>query len=218
LLWRKRFVMLLACVTLSSLAVFAFPSIKDTGLFLGYWPMFALGLGLYCLLDRNYTLDRLSGGIGKWLPISLLAVSLLAFLMLAYNGLLVAFLVRLFSDAAFGFSVCTAIAFWLLATLEKQISFQANHGHALVRFPIQAGIFLGSISYSLYLLHAKLYNFPDMVMRQLATPNNPIYTLTLIGGTIGLSWMFYLYFERPFVSRRPIAQTTSEHSPPAVPN
>jgi peptidoglycan/LPS O-acetylase OafA/YrhL len=204
LLWRKWFVLLLACVTLSSLAVFAFPNIKNTGLFLGYWPMFALGLGLYCLLDRNYTLHHLGSGIGKWLPIPLLAVSLLAFALLAYNGQLVQFLESVFSDDAFGFAACTAIAFWLVSSLEPQISFQAVSGHALVRFPLKAGVFLGSISYSLYLLHAKLYQFPDMAIRQLTTPDNPVYTLTLIGGTIALSWLFYLYFERPFISRRPI--------------
>jgi len=204
LLWRKWFVLLLVGVTLASLAVFAFPNIKSTGLFLGYWPMFALGLGLYCLLDSNYTLDHLMGGIGKRLAVPILATSFLAFAVLAYNGVLVQFLESLFSDGAFGFAVCTALAFWLLASLEQQIYLQATHGHALVRFPLKAGVFLGSISYSVYLLHPKLYQFPDMVIRQLTTPDNPIYVLTLIGGTITLSWLFYLYFERPFISRRPI--------------
>lgn len=204
LLWRKWFVVLLACVTLSSLAVFVFPNLKDTGLFLGYWPMFALGLGLYCLLDRNYTLHHLGGGIGKRLPIPLLTILFLVLAMLAYNGLLVQFLKSLFSDSAFGFAVCAAIAFWLLASLEQQISFQATSGHALVRFPLQAGVFLGSISYSFYLLHTKLYQFPEMAIRQLTTPDNPVYTLILVGGTIALSWLFYLYFERPFISRRSI--------------
>lgn len=204
LLWRKWFVVILACVSLSSLAVFAFPGLKDTGLFLGYWPMFAMGLGLYCLLDRDYTLHHLGGGIGKWLPIPLLSISLLVFAMLAYQGLLVQVLESLFSDDAFGFAVCTAIAFWLLSNLEQQIAFQATSGHALVRFPLKAGVFLGSISYSVYLLHSKIYQFPEMAIRQLITPDNPIYTLTLFGGTIALSWLFYLYFERPFIGRRPI--------------
>lgn len=204
LLWRKWFVVLLAGVTLSSLAVFAFPNLKDTGWFLGYWPLFALGLGLYCLLDRNYTLRHIGGGIGKRLPVPLLALSVLAFATLAYEGLLVQLLEGLFSDSAFGFAVCTAIAFWLLASLEHQIATQAISGHALVRLPLQAGVFLGSISYSVYLLHTKLYQFPEMVMRQLTTPDNPIYALALIGGTIALSWLFYLCFERPFISRRPI--------------
>lgn len=204
LLWRKWFVLLLVGVTLSSLAVFAFPNLKDTGLFLGYWPMFALGLGLYCLLDRNYTLDRLGGGIGKRFAVPLLVASLLAFAVLAYKGRLVPLLESLFSDGALGFAACTAIAFWLLATLEPQISRQATSGHALVRFPLKVGVFLGSISYSVYLLHPKLYQFPDMAIRQLTTPDNPVYTLTLLGGTIALSWLFFLYFERPFISRRPI--------------
>jgi peptidoglycan/LPS O-acetylase OafA/YrhL len=204
LLWRKWFVVILACVTLSSLAVFAYPALKETGLFLGYWPMFAMGLGLYCLLDRNYTLRRLGGGVGKWLPIPLLSISLVAFAMLAYHGLLVQVLESLFSNDAFGFAVCTGIAFWLLSNLEQQISFQATNGHAFVRLPLKVGVFLGSISYSVYLLHSKIYQFPEIAIRQLTTPDNPIYTLTLIGGTVGLSWLFYLYFERPFISRRPI--------------
>jgi len=200
LLWRKWFVVLLACVTLASLTVFVFPNLKETGLFLGFWPMFALGLGLYSLLDRNYTPHHFGGG--KWLSILLLALSLLVFAMLAYRGLLVQFLESLFIDAAFGVAVCTAIAFWLLATLERQISFQATSGRALLRFPLQAGIFLGSISYSLYLLHTSIYQLPHMAIRQLTTPDNPVFTLTLIGGTIAISWLFYLFFERPFISRR----------------
>ena len=202
LLWRRWFVVLLACVTLSSLTVFAFPDIKDTGLFLGFWPMFALGLGLYLLLEKNYSLRRVGGG--KWLSILLLAVSLPVFVMLAYKGLLVQFMESIFIDGAFGFAVCTATAFWLLASLERQISFQAISGHALVRFPLQAGIFLGSISYSLYLLHTGLYQLPDMAIRQLTTPNNPVFTLTIIGGTVLISWLFYLFFERPFISRRSV--------------
>lgn len=205
LLWRKWFVLLLVGVTLSSLTVFAFPGLKDTGLFLGYWPMFALGLGLYCLLDRNYTLDRLGGGIGNRLAVPLLAASLLAFAVLAYNGQLMPILASLFGDGTLGFAVCTAIALWLLATLEQQISHQATLGHALVRLPLKAGVFLGSISYSVYLLHTKVYQFPDMVIRQLTTPDNPVYTLTLIGGTIALSWLFYLYLERPFISRHTVS-------------
>lgn len=205
LLWRKWFVLLLVGVTLSSLAVFAFPGLKDTGLFLGYWPMFALGLGLYCLLDRNYTLDRLGVGIGNRLAVPLLATSLLAFAVLAYKDQLMPLLAGLFGDGTLGFAVCTAIALWLLATLEQQISHQATLGHALVRLPLKAGVFLGSISYSVYLLHTKVYQFPDMVIRQLTTPDNPVYTLTLVGGTIALSWLFYLYLERPFISRRPVS-------------
>jgi len=204
LLWRKRFVLLLVGVTLASLAVFAFPNLKDTGLFLGYWPMFALGLGLYVLLDRNYTLDQLIGGNSKTLAAVILVASFLAFALLAYNGVLVQFLESLFNDSAFGFAMCTAIAFWLLASFEQQISLQALHGNAFMRFPLKAGVFLGSISFSLYMLHTKLYQFPDMAMRQLTTPDNPIYPLTVIGGTIFLSWLFYLYIERPFISRRPI--------------
>ena len=202
LLWRKWFVVLLACVTLASLTVFVFPNLKETGLFLGFWPMFALGLGLYSLLDRNYTPRHFGGG--KWLSILLLAVSLPVLAMLAYKGLLVQFLESLFIDGAFGFAVCTAIAFWLLASLEQQISFQATSGHALVRFPLQAGIFLGSMSYSLYLLHTSLYQLPHMAIRQLTTPDNPVFTLTLIGGTVAISWLFYLFFERPFISRRSV--------------
>ncbi len=205
LLWRRWFVPLLVCVTLASLAVFVFPNLKNSGLFLGYWPMFALGLGLYWLLDKNYTLDRLSGGMGRRFAVPLLVASLLVFAVLAYTGRLVPLLEELFSDGALGFAVCTAIAFWLLATLEQQISRHAKHGHALVRLPLQAGVFLGSISYSLYLLHSKIYQFPDMVIRQLTTPDNPVYTLTLLGGTIILSWLFYIYFERPFISRRPVS-------------
>ena len=205
LLWRKSFAPLLVGVTLSSFAVFAFPALKDTGRFLGFWPMFALGLGLYWLLDKNYTLDRVAGGIDKRLAVPLLAGSLLAIATLAYKGLLVQLLENLFSDRALGVAVATTIAFWILASLEQHISRLATHGYAVVRYPLRFGVFLGSISYSLYILHAKVYQFPDMAIRQLITPDNPIYALALMGGTIGLSWLFYLYFERPFINRRPVS-------------
>lgn len=202
LLWRKWFMTLLAIITLSSLSVFIFPSLKNTGLFLGYWPMFALGLGLYFLLDKNYTIDRF-GRAGKHLSLPLLISLFIIFIIFINNGQLEQFLKGIFNDKLFGFAACTAIALWLFASLEKKISYQAACGHALIRIPLKTGVFLGSISYSIYLLHPKIYQFPHMAARQLTTPDNPISVLTVIVGTIALAWIFHVYFERPFIARRP---------------
>lgn len=201
LLWRKWFAAILTATTLLSLLVFAYPSIKDTGLFLGFWPMFALGLGLYLVLDKDYPLRNLAGHRGQWLAAAILALSLLAFTALALQGVMVTVLERVFSDDAFGFAVCTAVAFWLLSWLEPRIAAQASTGRLPVRLPLKAGVFLGSISYSIYLLHTKLYQIPEMFVRQVATPEGPFYTLAIIGGTIALSWWFHRHFERPFISR-----------------
>jgi peptidoglycan/LPS O-acetylase OafA/YrhL len=171
-------------------------------LFLGYWPMFSLGLGLYVLLNKKYTLNRVGGVAGKYLPISLLVAYVFAFSILAYHGRLMGVLEGVFRDGAFGFAVCVAIIFWLLSNFEKRISFLERDGHALVRAPLKVGVFLGSISYSLYLLHAKLYQIPAMAARQLTTPDSPAYIVAVFLGTVALSWVFYLYFERPFISRR----------------
>ena len=40
------------------------------------------------------------------------------------------------------------------------------------------------------------------LLEGLTTPDNPVFTLTLIGGTVAISLLFYLFFERPFISRR----------------
>lgn len=202
LLWRRRFVAVLGGVTIASLAVFAYPQIKNTGLFLGYWPMFSLGLGLYVLLDKKYTLNRIGGAVGKYLPMSLFGAYILAFSMLAYYGRLMGVLDGVFRDGAFGFAVCVAIIFWFLSDFEKRLSFLERSGHVLVRAPLKVGVFLGSISYSIYLLHTKLYQIPAMAARQLTTPDSPAYILAVFFGTVALSWIFYLYFERPFISRR----------------
>lgn len=57
---------------------------------------------------------------------------------------------------------------------------------------------LGQSSYSLYLLHGKIYQLPEMLVRQLIAPSSLAYPLLTIAGTAALCYMFYLLGEQPF--------------------
>ena len=66
-------------------------------------------------------------------------------------------------------------------------------------------LYLGAISYSLYLMHAPILGATDIAIRAIAPSAGISALLYIVGGAaaaIGLTYLFYLAFERPFTSRR----------------
>ncbi len=66
-------------------------------------------------------------------------------------------------------------------------------------------LFLGAISYSLYLMHAPILGALDIAIRTISPPGEISALLYVAGGAaaaIGLTYLFYLLFEKPFTSRK----------------
>lgn len=65
-------------------------------------------------------------------------------------------------------------------------------------------LFLGAISYSLYLMHSPILGVTDILIRALSPSSAVAATLYLVGGVavaIGLTYLFYFVFERPFTRK-----------------
>ena len=66
-------------------------------------------------------------------------------------------------------------------------------------------LFLGSISYSLYLMHAPILGSLDVAIRALGLSDGVSAFLYVAGGAaaaVGVTYLFYLAFERPFTARK----------------
>jgi peptidoglycan/LPS O-acetylase OafA/YrhL len=65
-------------------------------------------------------------------------------------------------------------------------------------------LFLGTISYSLYLMHVPILGVVDIAIRAIALPPGISAALYVGGGaaaSVGFSYLFYLGFERRFTTR-----------------
>lgn len=196
LLFRRHFLLIVATVTAASLVLLAYPQALNSGLFLYFWPMFALGIGLFHAIKHDCKIDSLA--------VSALAVALLlgTLLSLAYLGTLTDVLGEIFPSASLGFATLCALILWLGQPIGLQLEAAKNHGLRPVRWLIKGAAFLGVISYSVYLLHGKLFELPAMVARQLVPMTNPLNALLTILGTLALCAVFYMYCEKPFLSKK----------------
>ncbi len=180
-LLRSRWLLpILALTTVAGLLCAFSPELYLTGLFLPYWPMFAMGIGLYLAFERG------------WEPkgrAAILAGVAVVLGVLAVIGLDLADL------HAQVFAASATIALWLLRPLDvwftKELGPLAGRLRALL-------LVLGAMSYSLYLLHAELMRLVLMFVRQVTTQAGlPGMALTIVV-TTALCYPFYLLCERPF--------------------
>jgi peptidoglycan/LPS O-acetylase OafA/YrhL len=66
-------------------------------------------------------------------------------------------------------------------------------------------LFLGAISYSLYLMHAPILGVADIAIRAIAASAAISALMYIVGGaaaTVIVTYLFYLVFERPFTTRK----------------
>lgn len=196
---KKHFIAVLILTTLASLWAIINSDIINGGVFLHFWPMFAMGIALWYLLDQRIVIER----IGRSpLSISLVAVLSISGLMgwLAYVGDLRSVLSAVLYSDDFGFALICFVLIWASTPLERQLAAMAESSNPVLRYPVLAGWILGEISYSLYLLHTQIAAVPSMVARQFFAYGDVPYVATVVFGTILLCYVFYLYCERPFMS------------------
>lgn len=193
LLFRHHFLLIIATVTAASLVLLAYPQALNSGLFLYFWPMFALGIVLFHVIKHDWKIDRLA--------VSAPAVALLlgTLLSLAYLGSLGEVLGKLFPSVSLGFATVCTLILWLGQPI-GQVLEAAKHGG--LRWLIKAAAFLGVISYSVYLLHGKLFELPAMLVRQLVPMSHPLNAILTVLGTLALCAVFYIYCEKPFLSKK----------------
>jgi peptidoglycan/LPS O-acetylase OafA/YrhL len=186
----KKFYGLLAAVTLAALPFTRFPGAAPAGFFLPFWTQFALGIGLYFLLDRGITPQRL---LGRWAS----GGSTAALCLLVPAFLLVPRVDEFMPKTCAAFLV--ALALWFGFHFDAAVNALRVSQNAVCRTAMGMFVLLGAMSYSLYLLHLNLLELPRLALKQLAPEPSIVADFTGITLTCALCYPFYRFCELPFV-------------------
>lgn len=184
--WRE----LLLFVSVLSLLPFVGDYIPS-GAFLPFWPAFAIGLALRWIHEQGWHIEGLLG------QKSLLAGTLCI-------GLTLVLATYIDTNSQMVFALTSAGFLYLIGCYEPVISKITSSRSVLGRlvgFPLHLALQTGACSYSLYLLHAKLYQLPAMFARQVFSDISLVNLVFIIGSTTFLCYVFYWVFERPFMSQ-----------------
>lgn len=193
-LWIKRVYPFVLGLTIVSIPFTFFPASFSTGLFLPFWPQFALGVFLYFLFDKGLIPSR------RLPPRSLPIVwcSALGAILLAAYWIAVEL-----PMSHFAFAAWFAMVLLLVESAEGLfVSKVLVSKTAVIRNMGAAAMGLGAMSYSLYLLHSKLQYLSKQVVGQLLSIDSIVFDGVVILLTCTMCYLFYLVCERPFISSR----------------
>jgi peptidoglycan/LPS O-acetylase OafA/YrhL len=192
-LWlRTRAVLLLGAVTVVSLPLWYADLWKVSGIFLPYWPMFAVGIGLYLAMEHDLTCRRIVGSSHRAVAVVGLALAMGVFVAVTLRGTVT-------GDVAFtcGFG----FVLWCLHDFDSSYQSALERGALPIRVPLTLFKFLGVMSYSVYLLHGRLQFLAHQLARQLLAAGIAL-DLTVLALTCAMCAVFYWYCEKPFVRSR----------------
>ena len=200
--WKKT----LAIVTFLGFVAMYFPSILPgersgffNGLFLGYWPLFSIGIALYFLLKNGISLTIFSKHISTLISVLIVFTLTTWVIHSAFENKIKADLMAGFGSDWFGFALLSAMILWSLAPIEPYLRNGVESKCLVFSLPLKLGMFLGTISYSIYLLHARMYQVVEKAVNYLHLTNSLYSVLAIIMGTILISAIFYHFFEKPFI-------------------
>lgn len=189
LCFRKYYRHVIAIISILALMVMLIPNEINYGLFIHYWPSFSIGIVL-AYFHRN----------GVWFNSLLknMAAQLIAtFVVIA----LLIDTVSSFGQNQIFFAIYFGVFLWVIADVEKVINKIKNSGNKLFFWLLEPWLILGTMSYSVYLLHGKIYALPRMFVRQIIEPSNVLFGLLTIIGTLLLCYPFFFFVERRFLSK-----------------
>jgi peptidoglycan/LPS O-acetylase OafA/YrhL len=201
-LWTRRIYPLCLGLTVVSIPFTLFPASFLTGLFLPFWPQFALGVFLFYLFDRGLVPSRVLPS--RALPI----IWCLAFGAAFFAAYWISNELPL---THFAFAAWFALFLLLVESIESPfVSKVLGSKTAIIRISSSVLMGLGAMSYSLYLLHNKLQYLSIQAVRQLLSTNSIVFDVSVILLTCGMCYLFYLVCERPFIGSRPASLATVE--------
>lgn len=179
-IWARRaFNYVLIAVTVCSCAmVVLIPSVRTSGIFLGYWPMFAMGIVFHHLLRNGFS------------PLRFCSPRVCA----VVAGVLVLLVPAVWlqdSKGQFVFALYFAVLLWWATGVEPLIAGKSGYG---MRFLL----LMGGMSYSIYLLHAKVSQLAPFLLGGM--PANPLRALCTVLLMLPIIYLFYRFCEIPFIS------------------
>lgn len=178
LMFRAYFMAILVSVTaLSALCIVpAFFKHVPYGLFLPFWPSFALGMLLYHLIQKKFTVSIPAKN--RFLTLVLYAMVLI----LPFAAM---------SVSRIAFNLLSAAAIFLLLPIQEKVSSSVT-GRFLA--------WVGTFSYSLYLTHISFHSLFHIVFFRLISLDPPLMTpLVIIPLVILSACAWSLVFEKPGV-------------------
>lgn len=197
---RARAVAWLGLVTIVSVPVAYFGAADATGIFLPYWPMFAIGIAVFLLLEHDVTCARVAGS--HWRLAASAGVA-------ALGAVFVARTLAGHETRPTGFALGFGGALWFLHEFERLYTTGLKSANRAVRIPLAALECFGLMSYSLYLLHGRVQFVAQQFARQLLAPGIALDAVA-ISLTCSGCYVFYLLCEKPFIRTRTLVQTVSE--------
>jgi peptidoglycan/LPS O-acetylase OafA/YrhL len=188
----KYYRVVIALVTLASLLLMLAPNTLNYGLFLHYWPAFSVGIGLAYLHKNGMELHINS-------PRNVVVLIVLTAVTLAYTMYLHPIQIR---TQFLGFALIFGTLLWLYSDLERVLQYLKQSNSWLAYILLEPWLVLGAMSYSVYLLHLKLLSLPFMFATQLFDTDSVALGLVTIVSTLVLTYPFYYFVERRFLSKR----------------
>lgn len=202
---KSRAIRWLAVVTLVSIPIWYVGTWHVVGIFLPYWPMFAVGIFLYLLVEHGFSCQSLIGTNHR-------SAAILAVLALV-GGFLVATVYGWHAGDT-SFALMFGVVLWFAHALDDTYRGQLHGPHAAIRILLGLSKQLGLMSYSLYLLHGRLQFLAAQLCRQVLS--GIIMDIAVIGLTCVMCYVFYRLCERPFVRTRVSPAPTNTPAPVAA--
>jgi peptidoglycan/LPS O-acetylase OafA/YrhL len=189
LYFRKYYRHIIFIISIAAILTMFIPNKINFGLFIHYWPSFSVGI-LLAYLYRN--------GVQS---VSLLKNKAVLIVTSLFATVLLISSVNFLGPRAILFAVCFGLFLWTISDIEKTLNKIKNSENLLFFWLLEPWLVLGTMSYSVYLLHGKIYHLPDMFVRQLIDPDNILYGVLIVIGTLLLCYPFYFFVERRFLSK-----------------
>lgn len=187
LYFKNYYRMAILLLSLACLLNLIFELPLNYGIFVHYWPSFSIGILLAYIHKFNFRFNFRK----KQVAASTLLI--MAYYLL-YDTLLSV-------SSTLAFSIMFALIMWLIADLEKILTAIKNGTNKIMYFTLEAFLLTGTMSYTVYLLHGKIYLLPNMFVRQVLDSNNILFGALTIIGTLIVCFPFYFFVERRFLSK-----------------
>ncbi len=193
-LLRRHFYPFIVAVTLVSIPCALHANADIWGICLPFWPMFAVGIALYWLFENGYALSQSFRSAAP-------TISTLVLSSLAFAGV---FAVQARVPIShFGFALVFGIAAYFAEGLDAGFGRLLASGPIAVRHVGQGLMLLGTMSYSIYLVHGRVQFLAMQFVRQVVATETIVFDVVSLGATLALCYPFYRYCEKPFISTAP---------------
>lgn len=201
--WKKHYNKIILTVTAVSMALTLVPNNINAGVFLHYWPQFAVGVAIAHAHQKGIVAKKYIGATGRGI------MSLLLILLLVIST-------QLLSHQKLVFSILFGWFVWSVAEVEGHLATLKSEKRLISCVLIAPLLTLGSMSYSVYLLHTKLYGLSSMFSRQFTQDGSFVRAISTIIITLGFCYVFFYFVERRFIPQRLFTRTSgsTRASPP----